>query len=311
MLAGSVCFFLYAQEAGVAFDEGNRAYKAGNYTEAFELFSRAVESEPENARYQYNLGLAARKLNLYGESAAALNKAKKLDPSISFTNNPRDFEDKLTEMTKLSDGVEDTGGLADTFAEGEKAYKGGDYAKAFDLFKRAVESNPGVAKYQYNLGLAARKLKKYDIALASFLEAKRLDPDIGFTNDKQGFSDKLKEAETETGAVAGTGEAAGNQGTGSEASEAITDESLPVKKIPKISSKNLRTVLMLTGAAIFITIIRLTSKKRRGGGKSTGGKYTGNDRQDSSRSDGGDYHDYDRYSSSGSHSSGSSSFDHS
>ncbi|TFG63759.1 MAG: tetratricopeptide repeat protein [Spirochaetales bacterium] len=301
-----ISFTLSAQNAGELFGQGNTAYKAGDYTAAYDLFTRAVAAEPENARYQYNLGLAARKLNLYSESAGALNKAKKLDPSVSFTGNPQDFEDKLTEMTRLSDSAADEGGSAGIFAEGEAAYKNGDYERAFDFFSRAVTGNPGVAKYQYNLGLAARKIKNYPAALAAFEEAKRLDPVIGFTSDKQGFEDKL--AEVRSGAAPGsTSEAAGEDAS----AETAPAQEKSAGKPARMSSKNLRTFLMLLGAAIFITIIRLTSKRRKGGsaGKGSsgqGGRYSGG-----TRSGTGDYHDYDRYSSSGTHSSSSSSIDHS
>jgi tetratricopeptide (TPR) repeat protein len=176
------------------FAGGEKAYKDGDYAKAFELFAKVVSLEPSNAKYQYNLGLAARKLNRYAEAARAFQEAKKLDSSIGFTKNPSDFEEKLAEMVRLSSGNPESANARGFFDEGEKAYKNKDYYKAYEGFKLAVNGEPENAKYQYNLGLAARKLQNYPEALKAFQEAARLDPEIGFTNDKQGFKDKLEEA---------------------------------------------------------------------------------------------------------------------
>jgi tetratricopeptide (TPR) repeat protein len=195
----AVCvFYVQADQADDYFQQGKTAYQAKQYEKAFELFQKAVSLSPGTAKYQYNLGLAARKLNKYDIAASAFLEAKRLDPSISFTNDKEAFESKLEEMIRLSDSStagkpEVTGQALQYFTQGETAYEAKDYEKAYEFFSKAVAAEPGIAKYQYNLGLAARKLSKYTIARDAFLKAKQLDPNIGFTDNKEAFFKKLEE----------------------------------------------------------------------------------------------------------------------
>lgn len=87
----------------------------------------------------------------------------------------------------------------DRFERGKASYKKKKYQSAYIDFKAAVSERPDIAKYQYNLGLAARKLKHYREALDAFQEARHLDPDIKFTRKKQDFLDKIKEMQRKVG----------------------------------------------------------------------------------------------------------------
>ena len=145
----------------------------------------------------------------------------------------------------------------DRFERGKASYKNKKYQSAYIDFKAAVSERPDIAKYQYNLGLAARKLNYYREALDAFLEAKRLDPGIGFTNKERDFLDKIKEMESK----AGGGSTAARQQT------TKTDERYePAAKDKKGKKKGgLPTwFLVLCGVVGLGVLIRVLGRKKRG-----------------------------------------------
>lgn len=62
------------------YEDGKRAYDAGDYTTASRRFSEASKLEPENPRWHYNLGLARRQLGHYAGAEAAFRRVTELDP---------------------------------------------------------------------------------------------------------------------------------------------------------------------------------------------------------------------------------------
>ena len=188
------------------FEQGKKAYKNKQYTEALDNFRKAVSGKPGKAKYHYNLGLAARKLNRYREAYEALAKAKELDPGLGFTKKRGDFFKKLEEMksragTAAGKAAAVTGSHKEFFEFGKKALKNKQYNAALINLRRAVAGNPGSAKYHYNLGLAARKMKNYREAYDAFVKAKELDPGIEFTNKRDDFYKKIKEMRNRAGSA--------------------------------------------------------------------------------------------------------------
>ncbi len=80
------------------FDKGKKAYKKKDYLEAYDQFKKALQKEPEKAKYHYNFGLAARKLKRYRDAYNAFSNAQILDPGIGFTKKKSEFRKKLAEM---------------------------------------------------------------------------------------------------------------------------------------------------------------------------------------------------------------------
>ncbi len=62
------------------YEDGKRAYDAGDYTTALRRFSEVSRLEPENPRWHYNLGLARRQLGHYAGAEAAFRRVAALDP---------------------------------------------------------------------------------------------------------------------------------------------------------------------------------------------------------------------------------------
>jgi hypothetical protein len=76
------------------YEEGKRLYDAKDYAGALEKFDQAATLEPGKARWQYNRGLALRKLNRYQEARDALLKSRALEPEYK----RGEIDDKLREM---------------------------------------------------------------------------------------------------------------------------------------------------------------------------------------------------------------------
>ncbi|MBN1206892.1 MAG: hypothetical protein JXB05_18555 [Myxococcaceae bacterium] len=76
------------------YEQGKRLYDAKNYAAALEKFDQAAALEPGKARWQYNRGLALRKLKRYGEARDALLQSRTLDPAYKRA----EIDDKLREM---------------------------------------------------------------------------------------------------------------------------------------------------------------------------------------------------------------------
>ncbi len=63
------------------YDEGKRLYDGKDYTSALERFDRCASMEPQVARWQYNRGLALKKLKRDGEAREAFHRSQGLDPA--------------------------------------------------------------------------------------------------------------------------------------------------------------------------------------------------------------------------------------
>jgi Tfp pilus assembly protein PilF len=197
-------FFLALMTAPAAshkeyYETGKKAYKNKQYTDALKSFRAAVAEKPEIAKYSYNLGLAARKLKYYDEAYNAFIKARELDPGITFTKKKEDFHKKIEEMRGKAGRTEKKPANTslshkEYFESGKKAYKNKQYTQAYEYFKNAVALQADTAKYYYNLGLAAGKLKNYEAVYRAFLKAQELDPDLEFTNKRENFRTRLEEA---------------------------------------------------------------------------------------------------------------------
>jgi len=81
-------------QALAVYEEGKRLYDAKDYAGALAKFDQAAALEPGKARWQYNRGLALRKLNRDSEARDALRQSRVLDPAYKRA----EIDDKLREM---------------------------------------------------------------------------------------------------------------------------------------------------------------------------------------------------------------------
>lgn len=115
-----------------------------NWTEAADQFHSVTRSDAQHAKAYFNLGRANYRLKFYTQALDAYQQALKLK------NN--DYPEVMVNM-----------GLVYSAKK--------DYAKAIELYKKALSKNIKSAKLYYNIGLAYTKSKKYDDALNAFKQA--------------------------------------------------------------------------------------------------------------------------------------------
>lgn len=80
------------------FKRGKELYKQRRYRDAYDKFKEAVGINRKNAKYQYNLGLAAYKLGLYIDAYDAFLSAEILDPNLNFTTKKGEFRKKMEKV---------------------------------------------------------------------------------------------------------------------------------------------------------------------------------------------------------------------
>src|SRR5271157_1711977 len=127
-------------EAGNLNNEGNRFLEEGKAREAADAYRKAVQLDPNNAQWQYNLSLALAKLGDREGQKTALERALEIDPNVAATHN-------------------DLGLLCLSEQNLESAEK---------EFRAALEINPKFAEAQNNLGVVYSKQRKDSEALALF-----------------------------------------------------------------------------------------------------------------------------------------------
>lgn len=93
--------------ADQVYEEGKALYDAKNYAGALQKFDEAAALDPSKARWQYNRGLALKKLKRNEESRAAFLKSRELDPGYK----RGEIDEKLNELG--GGGSSDSGGGCD------------------------------------------------------------------------------------------------------------------------------------------------------------------------------------------------------
>jgi hypothetical protein len=83
-----------------AYEEGKRFYDAGQFGAALSKFDEAARIEPTAARWQYNRGLALKKLGRNEEARAAFDSSQQLEPSYKRA----EIMQKLAELSSPRSG---------------------------------------------------------------------------------------------------------------------------------------------------------------------------------------------------------------
>jgi len=134
--------------AGNLNNEGNRLLQEGKAQEAADAYRKAVQLDPNNARWRYNLSLALASLGDREGQKTALERALEIDPNVAATHN-------------------DLGLLWLSEHNLESAEK---------EFRAALEIDPKFAEAQNNLGVVYSEQGKDSEALALFRQATENDP---------------------------------------------------------------------------------------------------------------------------------------
>jgi tetratricopeptide (TPR) repeat protein len=161
---------------------GAIAHRQGRYETAFSLFSRAAESDPDQAYIHANLGLTLTTLGRLEDARVSLERALVLDPeSPDALSNYSDLLGRLglreEALASAERAIRARPDHADALAARGKALLDlGRLEAAVEAYDRALAVRPGNAAAHINRGFALHELKRHDEALASYDAATSADP---------------------------------------------------------------------------------------------------------------------------------------
>jgi len=145
--------------AGNLNNEGNRLLQEGKVQEAAQAYRKAVQLDPNNAQWQYNLSLALAKLGAREGQETALQRALQIDPGVAATHNDlglvylsegkldkaeREFQASLEINPKFAEAQNNLGAVYS---------QQGKNSEASELFRRATDNDPTYTRAFVNLSL--------------------------------------------------------------------------------------------------------------------------------------------------------------
>lgn len=150
---------------------------------ALSQLQAVAQSEPSDAKTQYFIALVLKDLNRPQEALQALSKAKQIDPSLGFTDNPAG-------VAKLEQSLGGASSGSSLRGQGWETHKAGRDQEALQLLQQAVRQNPNDAKAWWFMALVQEELQQPREALQSLQNAKRIDPQLNFASSASAVAKK-------------------------------------------------------------------------------------------------------------------------
>jgi len=169
-------------EAGNLNNEANRLLQEGKAQLAADAYRKAVQLDPNNAQWQYNLSLALARLGDREGQKTALKRALEIDPNVAATHNDLGLL-CLSEHNLESAEKEFRAALEidPKFAEAQNnlgvVYSDqGEDSEALALFRQATENDPRYARAFVNLGLLMARQGDLGGAKEQIQQALKISP---------------------------------------------------------------------------------------------------------------------------------------
>jgi len=170
-------------EAGNLNNKANRLLQEGKAQEAADAYRKAVQLDPNNAQWQYNLSLALARLGDREGQKTALERALEIDPNVAATHNDLGLiclsEHNLESAEKEFRAALE---LDPKFAEAQNNLgvvysEQGKDSEALALFRQATENDPRYARAFVNLGLLMARQGDLGGAREQIQQALKISPD--------------------------------------------------------------------------------------------------------------------------------------
>ena len=157
------------------YKEGEKNSDAGNYSEAISCYRKALEMNPDMSDAWYNLGIAYERENKLADAIDCYMRASQL--------GNKDAQERLRLINLKNDAaivpfeqkpaVPDYSPMA-LYQEGLKNSDAGNYSKAIECYRKALDMNPDMDEAWYKLGIAYGREKKYNDASNCYQKASQL-----------------------------------------------------------------------------------------------------------------------------------------
>ncbi len=148
-----------SQDVDQLFQQGNAAYKQGDFSEVESIFRQVIKIDPNNAVAYNNLGIALRQQGKLEEAIASYQKAIELDPNYADV------------YINLGLALSDQGKLDSAIANYQKALSlsNVEYVNYFVSSSHAIAYN--------NLGYALQQQGKLESAIQEYQRSLEIDPE--------------------------------------------------------------------------------------------------------------------------------------
>ena len=158
-------------------DRGVELYRRGKYAEAQSELSKAVQSNPNDARAQRYLGLALVEQHKASEAREHLNKANELDPGGESRLAMARMYIEQKDLNKAEVMLKDADGPDRDYVRGLLQFQKGQNKEAAASLETYVQDHPEHPYAHYYAGLAYNALKRKDKMLTHFDMFVKLKPD--------------------------------------------------------------------------------------------------------------------------------------
>jgi tetratricopeptide (TPR) repeat protein len=164
------------------YEKGFANIDLGNYDQAIQALSTAIELNPKEVGPYYNRGLAYTKLRRHAEAVQDYSRAIELDPKFEAAYIQRGFT--FFNMGQDDQAIDDFNRAIALNPKPAAAYNGRgivnanrrNFAEAIRDYNRAIELVSGFEAAYTNRGLANYNLGRYDQALQDFDRVIAMDP---------------------------------------------------------------------------------------------------------------------------------------
>jgi Flp pilus assembly protein TadD len=154
----------------------------GEHDKAIEVYTKAIELDPNDAEAYNNRGLEYHNKGQYDSAIGDYTKAIELDPNYFYAYNNRG--NAYANKGQYDSAIEDYNkaialnpNYASVYNNRGTAYSdNGQYDSAIEDFNKAIVLNPNYASAYNNRGIVYDKKSQYDKAIENYNKAIELDP---------------------------------------------------------------------------------------------------------------------------------------
>lgn len=182
ILVGAIIAYILLGIAVGYFFFWDQYSKASRYEQELKDAIKKVQNNPNDLAARVDLGFKFMKAGKYDEAMAEYNAALKIDPNNSVVKMNIGYlyieMKKYREADKvLQEVLETDPGFQVYFLLGKSKFLQGSYREAIQYLMAARDMNPTDTEVHYLLGQSYEKIGDNDMAIKSYEEALRFDPE--------------------------------------------------------------------------------------------------------------------------------------
>ena len=182
--------------------KAQKFYEEGNFKDAIESYQQALQKNPDNPEYHYNLGIVYIELGDVENAITALQKAIEIQPQNFlalkalgqiFVKEKKDYAKAVEYYSRASDISPDDPEVFFNLGVGHLNLQ--NFTQALEAFQKTIDCNESFSEAYYQLGLLhinQNNFEKAMEALEKFIELAPDDPKVPTADNMLEFLRKQK-----------------------------------------------------------------------------------------------------------------------